>query len=460
MMGCNSGGNNKLFYSFNLEDHVPQNHLLRGIDHYLDLSELRQYLAEFYSHTGRPSIDPELMIRMLIIGYSFGIRSERRLCEEVHLNLAYRWFCRLGLEDSVPDHSTFSKNRHGRFRDSDTFRYLFETVLQRCMKEGMVRGEGFATDASIIKADAQRQHAVPGEEVVDWGNPKEATRPVREYLAALEVANPCGPIQKSISLTDPSSSWTAANGPAYFAYCTNYLIDLEAGIIVDVEASSVNKTAESNATKIMVDRVEEKYEIKPTRLVGDTNYGTATMLNWMVNDKGIEPHVPVWDKSERNDGTLSRSDFQWNEVANEYICPEGNLLKSNWRPFVKPRSHITKADTVIYHARKKDCLNCPMKLQCCPNTPVRKVVRSLYEPARDVARAIFKTEAYKQSFRERKKVEMLFAHLKRILKLDKLRLRGLSGAHDEFLLAATAQNLRRMAMWLTPIAPKINQIPS
>ena len=213
MMGNNSGVHNKLFYSFNLDDHVPQNHLLRGIDYYLDLSELRQYLAEFYSHTGRPSIDPELMIRMLIIGYSFGIRSERRLCEEVHLNLAYRWFCRLGLEDPVPDHSTFSKNRHGRFRDSDTFRYLFETVLQRCMKEGLVRGEGFATDASVIKADAQRQHAVPGSELIDWGNPQEMTRPVREYLAALEEAIPSDTPPKSISLTDPSSSWTAAHGP-------------------------------------------------------------------------------------------------------------------------------------------------------------------------------------------------------------------------------------------------------
>ena len=460
MMGCNSGGHNKLFYSFNLEDHVPQNHLLRGIDHYLDLSELRQYLAEFYSHTGRPSIDPELMIRMLIIGYSFGIRSERRLCEEVHLNLAYRWFCRLGLEDSVPDHSTFSKNRHGRFRDSDTFRYLFETVLQRCMKEGLVRGEGFATDASIIKADAQRQHAVPGDEVVDWGNPNEATRPVREYLAALEDANPYDPPPKSISLTDPSSSWTAAHGPAYFAYCTNYLIDLEAGIIVDVEASSVSKTAESNATKIMVDRVEEKYDLKPARLVGDTNYGTATMLNWMVNDKGIEPHVPVWDKSERNDGTLSRSDFQWNEAANEYICPEGHPLKSNWRPFKNPRIHITKAEQILYRSSKKDCDHCLMKPLCCPNTPIRKIPRSIYESARDVARAVGKTDAYKQSRRERKKVEMLFAHLKRILKLDKLRLRGFSGAQDEFLLAATVQNLRRMAMWLTPIAPKMKQISS
>ena len=119
------------------------------------------------------------MIRVLIIGYCFGIRSERQLCEEVHLNLAYRWFCRLGLEDKVPDHSTFSKNRHGRFRDSQVFRHLFEVVLQRCMAEGLVQGEGFATDASIIKANAQRQRGLASEEI-DWHDPKQATRPVQE----------------------------------------------------------------------------------------------------------------------------------------------------------------------------------------------------------------------------------------------------------------------------------------
>ena len=133
MMGQQQGGQDRLFYTFNLEDHVPTDHLLRGIDRCLDLSELRSRLADHYSHTGRPSIDPELMIRMLIIGYSYGIRSERRLCEEVHLNLAYRWFCRLGLEDAVPDHSTFSKNRHGRFRESGIFRWVFEEVVRRCM---------------------------------------------------------------------------------------------------------------------------------------------------------------------------------------------------------------------------------------------------------------------------------------------------------------------------------------
>ena len=284
MIGLQTDHQKRLFYSFDLEEHVPQNHLLHSINQNLDLSNLRQHLSEYYSHTGRPSIDPELMIRMLIIGYSFEIRSERRLCEEVHLNLAYRWFCRLGLEDKVPDHSSFSKNRHGRFRESNTFRHVFETVLQRCMKEGLVKGEGFATDASTIKADVQRHRQVPGDETIDWGNPDEATRPVREYLKALEDSDTEGNTPKAISLTDPSSSWTAANVPAIFAYSTNYLIDLEAGIIVDVEASAVNKAAEVNATRKMFNRVEEKFDIKPTRLVGDTSYGSAEMLGFLVEE--------------------------------------------------------------------------------------------------------------------------------------------------------------------------------
>lgn len=460
MIGLQTDHQKRLFYSFDLEEHVPQNHLLRGINRHLDLSDFRQHLSEYYSHTGRPSIDPELIMRMLIIGYSLGIRSERRLCEEVHLNLAYRWFCRLGLEDKVPDHSTFSKNRHGRFRESDAFRHVFESVLQRCMTEGLVRGEGFATDASIIKADAQRERGLKGERAMDWCKREEAMRPVREYIAALEEANDTPEPTKIISMTDPASSWTAApGGPAFFAYSTNYLIDLEAGIIVDVEASSVSKSAEVEATKIMIERVEERFEIKPDRLVGDTNYGSAAMLGWLVDEKKIAPHTHVADKSERDDGTLSRSDFQWNEQANEYRCPEGHALRSDWRPFKNPRDRITKADTIIYRSSQPDCAACSNKNRCCPNTPIRKVARSIHEKARDVARAIGKTDAFKESCRQRKKVEMLFAHLKRILKMDKLRLRGFSGAQDEFLLAAIAQNLRRMAIRLVPEAPKGELIP-
>ncbi len=210
MMGERQVDQGALFYEFSLEEHVPADHLLRSIDRFVDLSEVRRYLAPFYSTTGRPSVDPELMIRMLLVGYCYGIRSERRLCEEVHLNLAYRWFCRLGLEGEVPDHSTFSKNRHGRFRESDLLRYVFETVVGRCMAEGLVGGEGFAVDASLIRADASRQEGVEGAKGLP---PELSNRAVEEYLAVLDdaafgAATEVTP--KFLSPADPAARWTAA----------------------------------------------------------------------------------------------------------------------------------------------------------------------------------------------------------------------------------------------------------
>lgn len=444
MMGQQSGGQQRLFYSFNLEDHVPQDHLLRGIDACLDLSGLRNHLAEHYSRTGRPSVDPALMIRMLIIGYSYGIRSERRLCEEVHLNLAYRWFCRLGLEDAVPDHSTFSKNRHGRFRESGVFRWVFDEVVRRCMAAGLIKGEAFAVDASLIAANASHQHSVQPGEICNLGGAAIDTRPMREYLAALDgevlVVAP-----RKISLSDPHARWTAATGGiAFFAYSTNYLIDTTHGVILDVEATPAHRNAEVDSTKVMVDRVEERFNLKPHRLIADTAYGTAPMLGWMVEEKAIEPHVPVFDKTERKDGTFERDAFHWNEATDDYRCPAGKLMRRELRAYKKPRTHITKANTIIYRARQSDCTSCAMKSQCCPNMTFRQIVRSVHERARDVARQISTTPQYQRSRCERKKVEMLFAHLKSILKLDRLRLRGLTGATDEFTLAGIAQNLRRM----------------
>lgn len=457
MMGRQQAAQAPLFYAFNLEEHVPADHLLRGIDRFLDLSKLHAHLSAHYSHTGRPSIDPALLIRMLIVGYCFGIRSERRLCEEVHLNLAYRWFCRLGLEDPIPDHSTFSKNRHGRFRDNDTLRFVFEQVLARCLSEGLVGGEGFATDASVVKADASRQCGVPGVDA-HWDRSGPLTRPVREYLQALDAAELERTPPKKVSLTDPASQWTAApGGPAFYAYSTNYLIDTQAGVIVDVEATPAHRTAEVNATRTMLERTEACTGIKPKRLIGDTAYGSAAMLAWLLDQQGIEPHVPVWDKTERCDGTFSRSEFEWNGQDNTYRCPVGKTLRSHRRTFKVPRSGLTKAGLILYRASELDCRDCPLKTQCCPNTSMRKIARSVHEQARELARQIALTPQYQRSRRERKQVEMLFAHLKRILRLDRLRLRGLQGAHDEFLMAATAQNLRRLAKRLTPISQETAQ---
>ena len=446
MMGERRVDQAALFYTFSLEDHVPANHLLRSIDRFVELEGLRAHLAPFYSAMGRPSIDPELLIRMLLVGYCFGIRSERRLCEEVHLNLAYRWFCRLGLEGAVPDHSTFSKNRHGRFRDSDLLRQLFDTVLRRCMAEGLVGGEGFAVDASLIKAEANRERSVPG----DPGLPPEASsRAIDEYLAVLDDAAFCAatPVTpKFISPVDPAARWTGANkGPAFFAYATNYLIDLEHAVIVDVEASTAVRPAELTAARTMIERVRDRHDLHPDRLAADTAYGSAEMLEWLVNERRIAPHIPVIDKSGRTDGTFSRANFTYDQAADLYRCPGGKELKQYRRAFRADHPDTPPDDTYRYRASKIDCDACALKPRCCPNTPVRKVTRSIHEGARDFARDIAKTDAYVTSRRERKKVEMLFAHLKRILRLDRLRLRGPCGARDEFLLAATAQNLRKMA---------------
>jgi transposase len=414
---------------------------------------LRAQLAPYYSHTGRPSIDPELMIRMLVIGYCYGIRSERRLCEEVRLNLAYRWFCRLGLEEAIPDHSAFSRARHGRFREADILRSVFESTVKACMDKGLVGGEGFATDASIIRADANRQNHIDGGDDHDWtggagGGGSGPSRAVSEYLKGLdrEAAPP-----KEISLSDPASRLTAAVGrPAFFGWCTNYLIDVKHAVIMDVAATPALRTAEVNATKAMIDRVEERFGMKPKRLIGDTAYGTAEMLAWMVQEKNIEPHVPVWDKGDRTDGTFNRSDFVFDAASNSLTCPSGKRLLQFHRTYQRERSGVTKANMRLYRASKHDCDVCALKQRCCPGQPMRKVMRSVHEEARDVARAVNATPEFEQSRRERKKVEMLFAHLKRILKLDRLRLRGPSGAHDEFTLAATVQNLRKLAKLVTP----------
>jgi len=436
-----------LFYGFSLERHVPNDHMLRSIDRFVDLSGVRTHLEPYYSTTGRPSIDPELMIRMLLVGYCFGVRSERRLCDEVHLNLAYRWFCRLGLDSAVPDHSSFSKNRHGRFRDSDLLRQVFETVVARCMAEGLVGGEGFAVDASVIAADANRQRGVAGTGDLS----PTSNRAVKEYLAVLDDAAFGGatPIEpKFVSPTDPAARWTAAaGGPAFYAYADNYLIDLKHAVIMDVKATTAVRQAEVGATKTMITRTADRFEIKPKRLAADTAYGSAGMLAWLVDEQHIEPHIPVFDKSGRKDGTFSRDDFSYDQATDVYVCPASKTLTTT--------GLVNDKATLVYRASKHDCDVCELKSRCCPNSPARKVPRSIHEAARDRARAIAKTDAYVTSRRERKKVEMLFAHLKRILKLDRLRLRGPCGARDEFLLAATVQNLRKMAKLIPMMKPTL-----
>jgi hypothetical protein len=354
----------------------------------------------------------------------------------------------------VPDHSTFSKNRHGRFRESDLLRKVFETTVQRCIDEGLVGGEGFAVDASMIKADANRQRSVPGSV---WSAPEAANHAVREYLAVLDDAAFGGAtpvVPKFISHADPAARWTGANGGlAFFAYCTNYLIDLKNAVIVDVEATTAIRQAEVTAQQRMIDRTQECFGLWPERLAADAAYGSAENLAWLVHEQGIEPHIPVFDNSQRSNGTFSRDDFAYDHKRDCYICPAGKELRQRQKIYRVPPPLVDRNGMMRYRASKLDCERCSLKPQCCPNEPARKIPRSVHEGARDMARHIAKTDAYVTSRRERKKVEMLFAHLKRILKLDRLRLRGPCGARDEFHLAAAAQNLRKLAKLIPAPVP-------
>jgi transposase len=459
MMGRRHDSQVQFLYAFDLDKVVPPDHLVRQIDGVLDLSWVHRELAPYYSHTGRPSIDPVLMIRMLLVGYVFALRSERRLCSEVQVNLAYRWFCKLSVEDHIPDHSVFSRARHERFRESDALRRVFEGVVAMCIAAGLVGGEAFSVDASLIRADVDKMKRLPGDQPIAWPTISHA---VREYLATLDAARndekggggdgdqsssgggSRSKPPKEVSLTDPQASWVTRPGMnPFFAYDANYLIDNKAGIIVDAEGTRANRTVEIAVTQTMLDRIERRFGLRPQRLAGDTAYGAVRLLKWLV-DRNIAPHIPVWDKSARPDGTFSRADFVFDPERNIYTCPGGAELTST--------GNIDQGHIVHYRASKNDCSSCSLKLKCT-TAVVRKVSRDLDEDLRDRVRALANTQAFEQSHRERKKVEMRFAHMKRILRLDRFRLRGLSGVRDEVLLTATAQNLRRLVKLLSRAPP-------
>ena len=449
MMVRQTGDQSQLFYLFNLESRIPAGHLLRRINPIVArvLADLREKLAPFYSDIGRPSIDPELMIRMLIVGYCYGVRFERKLCEEVALHLAYRWFCRLDLDDKVPDHSTFSVNRHGRFRDGDILRHVFEAVVRACMDAGLVKGEGFAVDASVMEADASRYHGKAPDEI-DWSVPERQTRAVAEFLTAIDDDDPNADrkLPKVISPTDPCSAWTAkANKRVQFGYGLNYMIDTAHAVIVDVEATPARTYDEVAATRIMIDRTEKAFGLKPKRLTADTAYGTGKLLAWLLG-KDITPHIPVWERYERTDGMFARTAFAYDAERDVYICPNGRPLRTS--------GTVHDGRVRNYLSQPGDCRACELK-ERCTRAPFRKIARDINEEARDHARSLKDTPEFEQSSDERKKVEMRFAHLKVHHRFERMRLRGLSGARDEFHLAATVQNLKTIATYIWRPPPEV-----
>ncbi len=418
-----------MFQYFCLDNWVPTDHLLRAIDQHVDLQPIREQLRPLYSEIGRPSIDPEVLLRILLIGYLYGITSERRLLDEIGLNLAYRWFTGLGFDQSIPDHSTFSKNRHGRFRESSVFRDLFEAIVQQCVNVGFVQGERLSVDGTVIAADASSKSRVPREQLPEAA---KVSRTLREYLAEVETANPRPTSENQslsaeggkISSSDPDATWATKGGvPAQLSYYANYLIDNESNIILDVEATPARFSQEVAAARTMIERAEATFAIEPQSLGADKAYGSGEFLAWLLT-RDIAPYIRVFDRTRQNAGYFTRDDFVFEPDINAYLCPAGKLLTYRG---------IGRASRVYtYNASPKDCAACPLKARCTAGRG-RRLVVNFDEPARERTRQLSGTEAYWQSWRERKKVEVLFAELKNVIKLRRFRFRRLWNVAEQTL---------------------------
>lgn len=424
-----------LFYYFRLEDQIPKDHLLRVIDEQIDLSFVRERVKDLYSATGRPSIDPEVLLRLLLVGYLYGITSERRLLEEVRMHLAYRWFTRLDFEQEIPDHSTFSKNRHGRFRQSGVFREVFEEIVSRCVQAGLVEGKHLAVDGTLIEANASPQSRVQPKEIV------QISRSPQEYLSELDVANPVT-VAKMVSRTDPDAVWAKKVGPAKMAYFDNYLIDTASRVILGVEATPALFHQETVAARKMVNQVH-KLGFHPETLAADKAYGSGEFLAWLL-DRGVQPHIAVIDRRHQTRGLFTRDEFRYEPAENAYYCPEGKALAY--------RGRRRESQGYLYRSSEAQCAGCPQKSRCTTG-PYRRLFVHEQEPIRRAIRALVGTPAHQRSQRARYKIEALFAELKQRMRLGRVRLRRLWNVSELFLLAATAQNIKRLVRFLAQRPP-------
>jgi transposase len=438
MMGRHSRSE-ALFYYFRLEDQVPENHLLRLIDQHIDLGFVRERLQDSYSDTGRPSIDPELLLRILLIGYLYGITSERKLVEELRMHLAWRWFTGLGFDQEIPHHSTFSKNRHGRFQESNLFQQLFEQIVDRCMEAGFVEGEHLSVDGSFIAANASRTSRIPREQLAEVAHVK---RTVREYLTELEQENPVeepAHQQDQVSTTDPDSTYaTKGSRPAELGYFNNYLVDNGSGVIVGVQATPARLSQESAAAREMITRSAERRGCFPQSVAADTAYGNGELLAWL-EERNITPYIPVKESPAPPSQLYGMEKFTYLAETNSYQCPEGKQLTYVGIHALN-RTHV-------YAATSKRCRDCTQKAQCTTGR-YRQIAIHVHEAVRQRARERARGPAFAVAQRQRRRVEALFAELKNQIGLRRLRLRRRKFVREQFLLAATAQNLKRLVRFL------------
>jgi transposase len=439
MMGQHSRSES-LFYYFRIEDQVPETHLLRLIDRHVSLDFVREKLRDSYSETGRPSIDPEVLLRILLLGYLYGITSERKLLEELRMHLAWRWFTGLGFDQEIPDHSTFSKNRHGRFQQSNLFQELFERIVEQCIQAGLVKGDQMSVDGSFIMADASHHSRIPREQFAEAA---KVNYGARKYLEELEQENGNSEAvhqQDKVSTSDPDATYmTKGNRAAELGYFDNYLIDNQSCVIVGVEATAARLSQESAAARNMIERYRERHGQMPQSLAADNTYGNGELLQWL-DDRGITPFIRVKECPTPTRDLYGIEKFTYLPEENCYVCPAGKPLKY---------IGINKLNRVhLYHSTAKRCRGCAQKPQCTRGK-YRVISVHICEAARQKAYAVAKTPQFVEALRKRRKVEALFSELKNLIGLRRLRLRRMRFVREQFYLAAAAQNLKRLMRFLS-----------
>jgi len=447
MMGQHSRSE-ALFYYFRLEDQIPENHLLRLIEKHISFAFVRERLKQSYSDTGRPSIDPELLLRILLIGYLYGVTSERKLVEELRMHLAWRWFTGLGFDQEIPHHSTFSKNRHGRFQESKLFEQLFEEIVARCLEAGLVQGDNLSVDGSFVEANANKGSRIPREQLAEAA---QVNQSVRQYLVELEQQNPAEePVheQELVSTTDPDATYATKGGtPARLGYYDNYLVDNHSCVIVGVQATAARMSQETVAAQDMIARFAEWQGRDPASVAADASYGNGEFLQWLM-ERGITPYMRTRDSALRKNSTLYGPErFTYLPESNSYLCPAGQQLNYG--------GHNARNRTHVYIGTRKRCGGCAQKPQCT-SSPLKYLAIHMHEPARQRARDLVNTAAFVDAQRQRKKVEALFAELKNQIGLRRLRLRRMKFVREQFFLAAAAQNIKRLVRFLSqPMRPLV-----
>ena len=436
-----------LFYYFRLEDQVPETHLLRLIEKHISFAFVREKLKDRYSETGRPSIDPELLLRILLIGYLYGITSERKLVEELRMHLAWRWFTGLGFDQEIPHHSTFSKNRHGRFQESKLFEQLFEEIVARCLEAGLVEGDNLSVDGSFVEANANKGSRIPREQLAEVA---QVNQTVRQYLVELEQQNPTEePVhqQEQVSTTDPDATYATKGGtPARLGYYDNYLVDNRSCVIVGVQATAARMSQETVAAQDMITRFAQWQGREPLSVAADATYGNGEFLQWLL-ERDITPYMRTRDSVLRKKSPFYGPErFTYLPESNSYRCPAGQQLNYGGRN--------ARNRTYAYIGTRKRCGACSQKAQCTSGQ-FRYLAIHMQEPARQCARDLAETPAFAHAQRERTKVEALFAELKNQIGLRRLRLRGMKFVREQFFLAAAAQNIKRLVRFLSqvPTAP-------